>query len=121
MIQRPPRSTQSRSSAASDVYKRQKDQDGTLIAVLNASQREAGDGDDTSEDGWPDGAEASASAELVLEEHRTPALVGVLARKRECTQHANKQKWGVPDSCAGVRQPGLLFRLALSDLRRERA
>src|SRR5450756_3175311 len=31
MIRRPPRSTQSRSSAASDVYKRQKDQQRTIF------------------------------------------------------------------------------------------
>src|SRR5450756_2812324 len=40
MIRRPPRSTQSRSSAASDVYKRQGEAD--LIAVLRRAQAEYG-------------------------------------------------------------------------------
>ena len=34
MIRRPPRSTQSRSSAASDVYKRQDDEDSKAVAAL---------------------------------------------------------------------------------------
>ena len=38
MIRRPPRSTQSRSSAASDVYKRQKQYDKIVLATYNVSK-----------------------------------------------------------------------------------
>ena len=37
MIRRPPRSTQSRSSAASDVYKRQSDEDIATLLFMNQS------------------------------------------------------------------------------------
>ena len=65
MIRRPPRSTQSRSSAASDVYKRQILIGAALLAAISLNQVRAGDGAFIS-NLWGSNA-TEASADLYLE------------------------------------------------------